>query len=304
MQEEFHRVTHPHSGKLSRGQKNHPGIARQGRGGRKPGKDPPPLAVRLEDGRAAHHLDLGHEEGLVVVPFVRWAVVPAKDQHAVPAVGVPPAVEDHRGIEPVLVHGDGGQERLYVFPGDAPSEEQGSSVSGAGDVNADGVPDLIVGVIGDQVNGQPFGGARVFSGRDGSLLLALRPNSPGDRFGSRVSGAGDVNADGFDDLIVATQFASLGFTENGLVRVFSGKDGALLHEFVGGDHGDGLGASVDEAGDLDGDGFDDFLAGAPGEGPNNGRAHVYSGRDGSEILRLEVTTGANATLAQISSAFP
>ena len=90
----------------------------------------------------------------------------------------------------------------FTFDGDSPGDKFGVSVSGAGDVNGDGFADLIVGAGRDDNNGTDSGSARVFSGLDGSVLYTFDGDSADDRFGVSVSGAGDVNGDGFADLIV------------------------------------------------------------------------------------------------------
>ena len=91
---------------------------------------------------------------------------------------------------------------LYTFYGDNFLDEFGRSVSGAGDVNGDGFADLIVGAAFDDNNGFTSGSARVLSGFDGSVLYTFNGDNAGDLFGRSVSGAGDVNGDGFADLIV------------------------------------------------------------------------------------------------------
>ena len=75
-------------------------------------------------------------------------------------------------------------------------------MGGAGDVNGDGLADLIVGAVADDNKGTQSGSARVFSGLNGSILYTFNGDSAGDRLGYRVSGAGDVNGDGHDDLII------------------------------------------------------------------------------------------------------
>jgi len=119
---------------------------------------------------------------------------------------------------------------LFTFEADSEFESFGSSVSGVGDVNGDGVADLIVGAPFSDNNGLGSGSARVFSGADGSILYNFFGDSSGDEFGTSVSGAGDVNGDGFADLIVGAPFGdgNNGFDTGG-VRVFSGADGSILY---------------------------------------------------------------------------
>ena len=107
---------------------------------------------------------------------------------------------------------------LFTFDGDSAGDEFGSSVSGAGDVNGDGRPDLIVGAR-RVLNSR--GSARVLSGLDGTTLYTFDGDSAFDFFGVSVSGAGDVNGDGLDDFIVG---ARLG----GYARVFVSQIGLVL----------------------------------------------------------------------------
>ena len=93
-------------------------------------------------------------------------------------------------------------EELYTFDGEAAGDKFGHSVSGAGDVNNDGFDDLIVGAYYNDAGGYRAGRAYVFSGQTGDTLWTFTGEVETDWFGYSVSGAGDVNNDGFDDLIV------------------------------------------------------------------------------------------------------
>ena len=135
----------------------------------------------------------------------------------------------------------------------------GISVSGAGDVNGDGFADLIVGAPGADRNGTNSGSARVFSGVDGSVLYTFDGDSAREQFGDPVSGAGDVNGDGFADLIVGALFSDSNGTSSGSAQVFSGADGSVLYNLNGDSAGDFLGISVSGAGDVNGDGVADFV---------------------------------------------
>ena len=173
---------------------------------------------------------------------------------------------------------------LYAFYGDWSFGQFGRAVAGAGDVNQDGYPDVIVGAFSASVNGTSSGVARVLSGQDGSILHTLYGESEGDWFGWSVAGAGDVNQDGYADVIVG----SLVEDDNGIgaggARVFSGFDGSILHTVLGDSARDQFGSSVAGVGDVDLDGHDDFIIGARGafhNGSNPGSARVFSGVDGS-----------------------
>lgn len=196
-----------------------------------------------------------------------------------------------------------GQDGALLFDLVSPNEEEfggfGTFVSGAGDINQDGSADVIVGASGEDPGNSPqdAGRAYVFSGRGGSLLFQLvSPNEePTGLFGSAVSGAGDVNQDGFEDVIVGASGEDPGNSpqDAGRAYVFSGQDGSLLYQLVSpNEEGGGrFGWAVSGAGDVDHDGFVDVIVTACLEDPRNspidaGRAYIFSGQDGSLLSEL------------------
>jgi len=181
--------------------------------------------------------------------------------------------------------------QLYQFNGEGADDRLGYSVDAAGDVNADGFDDLIVGAFSSNNNGIESGSAYVYSGADGSLLYQWDGQNTYDRFGESVSAAGDANGDGFDDVIVGALNTDNNGSNSGSAYLYSGVDGSLLYQWDGQDTADTFGESVSAAGDVNNDGFDDVIIGADGAESNglsdNGSAYVYSGADGSLLHRWD-----------------
>ena len=164
----------------------------------------------------------------------------------------------------------------FLIQGDSANDFTGSSVSRAGDVNADGFDDLLVGASGDDnVGGIAAGAVYVILGKaggfgtidltnSGSAGYLIHGATPGANLGYSVSNAGDVNRDGFDDLLVASS------NPTASVYVIYGKAGPLGNidlanlpasaGFVV--QGTGIGFAIAAAGDFSGDGFTDIILGA------------------------------------------
>lgn len=178
---------------------------------------------------------------------------------------------------------------LHEFSSKWKDEQLGESVAGAGDVNGDGHPDVIVGSPSGH-GGRP-GFARIYSGKDGSVLLQLNgectppsavrslgdPDCPRG-FGTSVTGCGDLDGDGHADVAVGDIGRSTGVLVPGGVQAFSGKSGKVLFTAWGNDEENWFGWSLTSAGDVNRDGVPDLLV-----GELHWCASVLSGRDGAVI---------------------
>ena len=175
---------------------------------------------------------------------------------------------------------------LWTKTGIGQRDFLGCSVAGAGDVNKDGHADVVVGARGvDKSAAFDVGSAIVYSGRDGSVLWQWFGDSLSDAFGSSVSGAGDVNKDGYADVAVgAPSDDNNQRGDSGMVRVFSGQTGKPLWEANGDSTFDYLGWSVAGAGDTNNDGNDDVVVGTRQlGGTRTGYARILSGTNGNTL---------------------
>ncbi|HWV33243.1 MAG TPA: FG-GAP-like repeat-containing protein, partial [Dyadobacter sp.] len=177
----------------------------------------------------------------------------------------------------------------------------GFSVSSAGDVNGDGYSDVLVGAPMYDWNGQDAGAAFVFPGTAHGLSLAgirLAVNQAGAKAGYSVNTAGDVNGDGYSDVVVGAPFYDNGQTDEGAAFVYYGSPSGIQTKasviLEGNQASAGFGISVSMAGSINGDQYSDVVVGAhlfdSGE-KDEGAAFVYygsaSGLSASNSIRLE-----------------
>jgi hypothetical protein len=219
----------------------------------------------------------------------------------------------------------------FRLDGAEAGDRAGNSVAVAGDINGDGFDDFIVGAIAADFGGVDSGSAYVVFGQGGAVPSTINLStldgmngfrldgvSAGDATAWSVSSAGDVNGDGYDDLIVGAAFADTAGNYSGAAYVVFGKADGFAPTFdlsaLDGNNGfrlDGPGAfyqagrDVSNAGDVNGDGYDDVLVMA-------GDGYVVFGQAGGfassvDLSALDGTNGfrlvrAYATLDSVSSA--
>ncbi|ACC83711.1 beta strand repeat-containing protein [Nostoc punctiforme] len=208
----------------------------------------------------------------------------------------------------------------FVINSIATADRSGSSVSDAGDINGDGLDDLIIGAPGADPNGSEsgqsyvvFGSSTGFSsslnlsdlnGANGFAINGIAAND----FSGNVSSAGDVNGDGIDDLIIGASGADSNGSQSGQSYVVFGKNtgfsSSLNLSTLNGTNGFAIngiaannisGSSVSGAGDINHDGFDDVIIGAPYANNFSGQSYVVFGKSTgfSPSLNLSSLNGTN-----------
>jgi len=189
------------------------------------------------------------------------------DGHDEYAIGAPQADSGTTDSGRVVVVNGASGATMYAFSGGASSGagQLGWSVAAANDVNVDGVPDVIAGAPFSNGVGAQSGRAVVYSGATGSALLTFAGDSAGDQLGWSVGTVSDVNGDGHADLLAGAPHDGPTVFDSGAIWIVSGANGATLqHVAPFAQTGARLGTSVCSVLDVDGDGANDWAAGAPG----------------------------------------
>lgn len=204
----------------------------------------------------------------------------------------------------------------WSFESNIVGVHSGASIAGAGDVNGDGYGDAVIGASAN--NGSVI--ARVYLFYGSATGMAATPgwsylNSafPGSYFGTSVASAGDINGDGYSDIIVGADRGTFEPNYYGQVYIFNGSalgPGATYNQLIQENTYYSLfGGSVASAGDVNGDGFSDVIVGAfsyeDGE-TDEGRAYIYHGSSSGLNAIPAWTTESNQASAlygiQVSSA--
>lgn len=197
-------------------------------------------------------------------------------------------IDDSAAVYPLMVD-PLATSPAWVGESNQVDAQYGYSVGTAGDVNGDGYSDVVVGAYlfdnGENDEGQAY----LFLGSASGLVTTAAWTGEGNQdnaeYGFSVGSAGDVNGDGFSDVVVGASGYDRGFVNEGEAYVYLGSAAGLGTTAAwtgGGDEaGAGYGYSVSSAGDVNGDGYSDVIVGAKDYAPGGeqpiGRAYLYLG---------------------------
>ncbi len=230
------------------------------------------------------------------------------DGDKIPDIAVSDFARDDRENGPGCVWIFSGKERKLITrldgekqPGQA-SARFGWALAAPGDLDGDGVPELIVTARGGSSRVREWelgrtGYARVYSGKTWKILGAFHAEGPMDGFGACVAVLGDMDGDHVPDIAIGADGSYYQLRENSsdypecYVRLYSGKTGQLLRVIPGASRDGEFGHALCGLSDIDGDGVPDLAIGEPaGEGAGTygrGCVHLVSGKSGAEIQVLK-----------------
>lgn len=218
--------------------------------------------------------------------------------------GVPHHIANPHGTNQIINAGqafvysgkDGALLLTLVDPAPQEDGKMGAAVAGLDDVDADGVPDVVLGVPGEDLGDEDdavsnVGLVYIFSGKTGQVIRTL--NNPdaeaaGAAFGAAVANGGDIDHDGISDLLVGAPGA-------GHVFVFSGKTGVMLFDIASPtqDTPPSFGAAISGGKDFNRDGTPDLVIGAPLQKNLRGAAYIFNGSNGTLLRSLRARPAQN-----------
>lgn len=187
------------------------------------------------------------------------------------------------------------RQRLHRIDNDGPGF--GVATTGLGDTDGDGVPDFAVANAPILRNSAAQGSVQIFSGRTRAVLHTLRNDVTGVWYGGAIDNVGDADGDGVCDLAVGGNYGNA----PGLVRLYSGRTGALLQSWSDANPDTGFGTVVVGPGDLDHDGCGDVLVTSVSRNlVSIDQVSVFSGATGKRLATVSADKPGTAFGAAVS----
>jgi hypothetical protein len=191
----------------------------------------------------------------------------------------------------------------------------GSSVSGAGDVNGDGYDDILIGAPSSDDDGKVYlilgkeSGWALDTDLTNAEVTFIGETGKDGQTGTSVSGAGDVNGDGYDDFLIGAPGYNGGIRNGKVYLIWGNGDGwgssvdlsTVDTSFLGEADGDEAGSSVSIIGDVNGDGYEDMLIGAPdnaGGGTERGQTYLILGKSSGWTTEIDLSTSDASYLGE------
>ena len=215
------------------------------------------------------------------------------------AIGGPRAVNGSKRVGIVAIIDGGNGDRLARLQGTSTSNF-GWWIAGPGDLDKDGVPDILIGAPDDDRGEQDAGSITTISGRTQDVIYEVLGTSAREGLGWFVGPAGDVDGDGRPEYLVGSPRHEARGTETGAMRLFRGRDGEPMVSWLGWSEFDKLGAVAMPFSDVNGDGQMDWLIGSPEAGADlafePGAASVFLHPELPELRLVELQGGGPAKL--------
>lgn len=207
----------------------------------------------------------------------------------VPEVASSAFCTDYNGINSgsLSIYDGAARSLLRRHLGENTNARFGEAATNCGDVNQDGFADYITGARLADHGAANSGSAYIWSGLTGQLLARFDGPEANGNFGVSVSGAGDMNRDGFDDVLIGADWEQ---NKRGVVRVYSVQDNTMLYELTGKAPGFHLGMNVAGVGDVNADGTPDFSVSAPYANAKRGRVYILNGATGEVLYSWDGTS--------------